>query len=59
MLCNDLSITTSEAIAVGDGIVDIGMIKKAGLGIALNAREETQNNADVTANDLSVILKYI
>jgi HAD superfamily phosphoserine phosphatase-like hydrolase len=59
-LCNDLDITVNEAIAVGDGIVDIGMIRKAGLGIAFNASSPSvQKYADVVTDDLSTILKYI
>ncbi|KYK34223.1 MAG: hypothetical protein AYK22_05645 [Thermoplasmatales archaeon SG8-52-3] len=58
-LCKDLGINLKETIAVGDGKVDIGMIKKAGLGIAYNAPEEVQRNADIVTNDLRVILKYI
>ena len=58
-LCNELNINISEAIAVGDGKVDIGMIKKAGLGIAYNAPEIVQKNADVVTNDLKIILDYI
>ncbi len=58
-LCNELRINLNEAIAVGDGKVDIGMIKKAGLGIAYNAPEEVQKNADIITNDLRKILDYI
>jgi phosphoserine phosphatase len=58
-LCNELNINIKEAIAVGDGKVDIGMIKKAGLGIAYNAPEIVQENADVITNDLKIILDYI
>jgi len=58
-LCDKLGINIGESIAVGDGKVDIGMIKRAGLGIAFNASEEVQKNADVVANDLKVILEYI
>ncbi|MCK5261883.1 MAG: HAD-IB family phosphatase, partial [Thermoplasmatales archaeon] len=36
-LCDKLNIKNKEVIAIGDGIVDIGMIKKAGLGIAYKA----------------------
>lgn len=57
-LCEELGITEKEVIAVGDGRIDIGMIKKAGLGIAINALEEVQKNADVVTNDLRVILDY-
>lgn len=54
-----LNITPAEVIAVGDGVVDIGMIKKAGLGIAYNASEQVQKNADIITNDLAVVLDYI
>jgi phosphoserine phosphatase len=35
------------------------MIKKAGLGIAFNAPDEVNKNADVISKNLSIILKYI
>ena len=54
-----LNITPAEVIAVGDGVVDIGMIKKAGLGIAYNASEQVQKNADIVTDDLAVVLDYI
>ena len=54
-----LNITPADVIAVGDGVVDIGMIKKAGLGIAYNASEQVQKNADIITNDLAVVLDYI
>ena len=58
-LCVMLNINSDEILAVGDGVVDIGMIKKAGLGIAYNASEDVQKNADIITNDLAVILDYI
>ena len=58
-LCKELGITEKEVIAVGDGKIDIGMIKKAGLGIAINALEEVQRNADIVTNDLRIILDYV
>jgi phosphoserine phosphatase SerB len=58
-LCKKLGISINQAIAVGDGKVDIGMIKKAGLGIAYNAPEIVKKNADVVTNDLGIILDYI
>jgi len=58
-LCADLGITVDESIAVGDGRVDIGMIKKAGLGIAFNALDEVKSHADIVTNDLEIILRYI
>ncbi len=59
ILCKQLKITSDEVIAVGDGIVDIGMLKLAGLGIAFNASEDVQKHADVITNDISIILDYI
>lgn len=58
-ICKKLGISLNDAIAVGDGKVDIGMIKKAGLGIAYNASEEVKIHADIVTNDLRTILKYI
>jgi len=58
-LCMNLGIKLDETIAVGDGKVDIGMIKIAGLGIAFNAPEEVQKHADIVTNDLKCILSYI
>lgn len=58
-LCAMLNITPAEVIAVGDGVVDIGMIKKAELGIAYNASEQVQKNADIVTDDLAVVLDYI
>ncbi|MCJ7571904.1 MAG: HAD family phosphatase [Candidatus Thermoplasmatota archaeon] len=58
-LCKKLGISVNESIAVGDGIVDIGMIKKAGIGIAFNASDKVNEYADVVTKDLNVILDYI
>ena len=58
-LCDTLDLDAGEVVAVGDGKVDIGMIKKAGLGIAYRASEEVQKNADVVTNDLAAVLDYI
>jgi len=58
-LCKKFNITEKEVIAVGDGKIDAGMIKKAGLGIAINAPEEVQKIADVVTNNLRIILDYI
>ena len=58
-LCNTLNIDPKEVIAVGDGMIDVGMIKKAGLGIAFNAPKEVQKHADIITNDLKCILSYI
>jgi len=58
-LCRKLGITQGEVIAVGDSAIDICMLEKAGLGIAFNAPEEVQKHADISTNDMSVILDYI
>jgi phosphoserine phosphatase len=58
-LCKKLGISVNDSIAVGDGIVDIGMIKIAGIGIAFNASDKVNKYADVVTNDLKVILDYI
>jgi phosphoserine phosphatase SerB len=58
-LCIELEISEKEVIAVGDGIVDIGMLEKSGLGIAYKASEKVQKHADVTSNNLINILDYI
>jgi len=58
-LCKKLKISTEESIAIGDGKVDIGMIKKAGLGIAFNASLEVQQNSNVITNNMEKLLEYI
>ena len=58
-LCKKLDISKSEVIAIGDGAVDICMIKSAGLGIAFNAPKEVQKHADISTNNIRVILDYI
>lgn len=58
-LCTTLHISTNEAIAVGDGIVDRDMIELAGLGVAYRAPQLVQDYADVCTDDLRVILPYI
>jgi phosphoserine phosphatase len=46
-------------IAIGDGIVDINMFDKAGLGLAFNALEKVQKHANVIPNDISNLLNYL
>ena len=58
-LCIELKIKPSEVIAVGDGTIDIGMLRKAGLGIAYKASENVQKNADISSDRLDIIEKYI
>ena len=54
-----MNITLDQTIAIGDGIVDIGMINKAGIGIAFNATDEVKKYADVVSDELKIILEYI
>jgi phosphoserine phosphatase SerB len=58
-LCMTLDITPSEVIAIGDGPVDIDMIETAGLGIAYRAPPDVQIHANITTDDLRLIIKYI
>ncbi len=58
-LCMILDITPDDVIAIGDGLVDIDMLKSAGLGIAYKAPIDVQNHADIATDDLRVILNYI
>ena len=58
-LCNEFGIPEDETIAVGDGMVDICMLEKAGLGIAFNAPDIVRKHADVVTDNMKVILKYI
>lgn len=46
-LIDQEGITTEECAAVGDGANDIPMIKKAGLGVAFNAKSKVKEVADV------------
>ena len=49
-LCRQLNIPAEEVIAFGDGQNDAGMIRFAGLGVAMaNAREEVRAQADLIA----------
>jgi phosphoserine phosphatase len=58
-LCKKLNISLDEVMAVGDGIVDIGMINKSGIGIAFNASNKVNKHANVTTNNLIDILNFI
>lgn len=53
-----LGTTPSNAIAVGDGANDLGMIGLAGLGVAIHAKPAVAAEADVCIkhNDLSALL---
>jgi len=53
-----LGVTPSDAIAVGDGANDLGMLQLAGTGVALHAKPSVQAQAQIRINhsDLSALL---
>ncbi|CUH33940.1 Phosphoserine phosphatase [Jannaschia seosinensis] len=57
-LCAELGIAEEDALAVGDGANDLGMIARAGLGVALHAKPAVQAEARCRINhgDLTALL---
>ena len=57
-LTSRLGLSRSDAIAVGDGANDIGMIQAAGLGVAFHAKPAVRDAADVRIDycDLTALL---
>lgn len=57
-ISNKLGVTPANAIAVGDGANDLGMIGLAGLGVAIHAKPAVAAEADVCIkhNDLTALL---
>ncbi len=53
-----LGIAETDVIAVGDGANDLGMLKRAGLGVALHAKPSVAAECDVRINfgDLTALL---
>ena len=53
-----LGIAESDVLAVGDGANDLGMLKRAGTGVALHAKPSVQAECDVRINhgDLTALL---
>ena len=53
-----LGITRHDVIAVGDGANDLGMLGRAGLGVALHAKPSVAAQCDVRINfgDLTALL---
>jgi phosphoserine phosphatase len=57
-ICARLGLTTNDAIAVGDGANDLGMLQLAGTGVALHAKPVVAEQAKVRIDhgDLSALL---
>jgi len=53
-----LGITPAEVLAVGDGANDLGMLQRAGTGVALHAKPSVQAQCDIRVNhgDLTALL---
>ncbi len=53
-----IGITDAEVLAVGDGANDLGMLGRAGTGVALHAKPSVQKECDVRINhgDLTALL---
>ena len=58
-LCKKHQINLKESIAIGDSLVDCGMLSIAGLGVAVFTSLEIQKYADIVTEDLMDILTYI
>lgn len=59
--CKRLGISPSQAVCIGDGANDIGMIEAAGLGVAYRAKPITKAAADcaIDHGGLDVLLRYL
>tara|TARA_R110002110_G_scaffold27592_10_gene100071 strand:+ start:1605 stop:2480 length:876 start_codon:yes stop_codon:yes gene_type:complete len=53
-----LGITDADVIAVGDGANDLGMLSRAGMGVALHAKSSVAAQCDIRVNfgDLTALL---
>jgi phosphoserine phosphatase len=53
-----LGLTAADVLAVGDGANDLGMLGRAGIGVALHAKPVVQAQCDVRINhgDLTALL---
>lgn len=58
-LCEELNLVPRQVMAVGDGVIDICMLQKAGIGVAYRAPAEVQKHADVCITDMRGILHYL
>jgi phosphoserine phosphatase len=57
-ICARLGITPDAVMAVGDGANDLGMLGRAGAGVALHAKPSVQAQCDIRVNhgDLTALL---
>jgi len=57
-ICARRSISTADALAVGDGANDLAMLGEAGMGVALHAKPQVQAEARFRVNhgDLTALL---
>lgn len=57
-ITNRLGINEEEVLAVGDGANDLGMLQRAGTGVALHAKPTVQAQCDIRVNhgDLTALL---
>jgi phosphoserine phosphatase len=57
-ILDERGLTPDTAVAVGDGANDLGMLQRAGLGVALHAKLAVQAHCDVRVNhgDLTALL---
>lgn len=57
-ICQRLNLSADDAVAVGDGANDLGMLGEAGLGVALHAKPAVAAQADIRIDhgDLTALL---
>jgi phosphoserine phosphatase len=57
-LTAQLSVTAQDVLAVGDGANDLGMLQRAGSGVALHAKPSVAAQCDIRINhgDLTALL---
>jgi phosphoserine phosphatase len=60
-LCEELGISASQTIAMGDGANDLKMLNAAGLGVAYQAKPRVQEQSDVVFNHsgLDALLHFL
>jgi len=58
-LCNKLGISIDETLSIGDGPVDIYMLRESGLSFAYRAPPEVQKVTDIKIDNILDVLDYI